>query len=583
MARSVTEIPAAVALFDRDCRYAAASAEWIAAFGLVCAPLAGQAHAELCRSDPTALDAVLQRALAGEAVDNYPLADDGAGQGSWHGTLGARPYRDGDGVVAGAIVVAQVLVQREPAQPDAAAGLAERNEFIAHLRAALAGRDPEHGATVVFAINLDGFRSVNALHGVAIGDRVLEVTAERLISGTRSRLSGEGASARENDVVARLGADEFGIVCGAPALPPTEAEALAARLLRIVQNPIAIGPHSLRLTASIGFVIATPAQHDENDVLRDLNLALQQAKSLGPNRAVAWQPAVTAAATRRYSLAEQLRRAYDSGEFMLHYQPVLRLSDNRMVGAEALLCWNHASEGLVSSAAFVPVLEEMGLIVEVGCWVIREAVRQIESWRMLYGRDIIDWVSVNLSARQFADPAPLLATLRAIYDSGFAVNRLKLDISETTFMRSPEITATVLAELRALGMRIAIDDFGTAYSSLDRLRHYPVDTIKIDGEFVAQIGTAEGEKLARALLDLARIFGAAILAEGIETEAQREFLCGAGCGFGQGYLFAEPMAGALLGAYALTHAVTADRGPPSIRSPGRTLNPPTSAGPLRAG
>ena len=583
-ARFVAEIPTAVALFDRERRYVAASAPWIAAFGLAGAGLIGHRHAELGAAGESALDEVQRRALAGEEVENHPIVADGPALRSWRGALAARPYRSPDGTVAGVIVAAHIPAPARAAwsAPDAVAGLAERHEFARRLRDALAAPDGERGAVAVFAINLDGFRGVNNRHGVAIGDRVLDVTAERLVSATRSRLSGEGA-ARPKDSVARLGADEFGIICETSARPAAEASALAARLLRIVQNPIAIGPRSLRLTASIGFLIPTPAHRHEDDVLRDLDLALRQAKALGPNKMIAWEPSLTEAATQRYSLAEQLQRAFDDGEFLLHYQPVLRLADQRMVGAEALLRWNHPSEGLVTSAAFMPVLEETGQITEVGCWGIREVVRQVESWRVLYGRDIVDWVSVNLSARQFNDPAPLLTTLRAIHQGGFPVHRLRLEIAETTLARNPEATHAVLGELRALGIRLAVDDFGTGFSTLRSLRHYPVDAIKIDAEFVAMIGSEEGEKLAQALLDVARGSGAAIVAEGIETEAQRDFLRDGGCGFGQGYLFAEPMDGALLGAYALTHAVAVDGRPSPDRADSEPVTPPTSAGPLRAG
>ena len=606
--RFVAEVPAAVALFDRDLRYVAASPAWIAMFGLARASLTGHRHDQLCKAGRAALEAVQRRALAGELVEECRIADDQPASGSLRSRFSARPHRDPAGGVAGVIVglrednAPDVLEAVQPVA-DPLTGLAERHEFTRHLSAALAvpdpaARDPDHRAVLVLAVNLDSFRNLNNLHGFGVGDQVLKIIAERLVLGTRSRISDEADEAsRGRDIVARLGADEFGIICGPPALPHAEAEAFAARLLRMVQTPIAIGGLPLRLTASIGFITTTPAHREADDALRDLDLALRQAKALGPSKVSAWEPALTRAATRRYLLAEQLRQAFDNAELALHYQPILRLSDNAMVGAEALLRWNHPSEGLVSSADFLPVLEETGLIVEVGAWVIREAVRQVESWRLLYGRDIIDWISVNLSARQFNDPSSLLATLRAIYDSGFSVHRLKLEITETAFMRNLEITRAVLAQLEALGIRVAIDDFGTGYSSLNSLRHYPVDTIKIDAEFVGQIGTAEGDKLFQALLNICRVYGAAIVAEGIETAAQRDFLRAAGCGFGQGYLLAEPMEGALFGAYALTHAVQASAGP--SRSPlgtpprmplggtpsgsARPISPASSTGPLRAG
>jgi len=466
---------------------------------------------------------------------------------------------------------------------DPLTGLADRHQFARRLQEILSDPDPDRRAVTVFALNLDSFRTLNTLHGFRVGDEALKIIAERLVSSTRSRDPGEaGPAPRDRNTVARLGGDEFGIICSPPALSQVEAEAVAARLPRVVAAPIAIGGRSLRLTAGTGFITTIPAHREADDVLRDLDLALRQAKALGPGKVVAWEPALTRAALRRCTLAEEVRRAFDNGELVLHYQPILRLSDMRMVGAEALLRWNHPSEGLGTSASFLPLLEETGLIVEVGCWVIREAVRQIEAWRRLYGRDIVDWVSVNLSARQFDDPASLLATLRGIDGSGFSLHRLRLEITETGFMRNPEMTRAVLAQLDALGIQIAIDDFGTGYSSLNSLRNYPVDTIKIDAEFISQIGTADGEKLAQALLNIAHTYDAAIVAEGIETVAQRDFLAARGCGYGQGYLFAEPMDGALLGAYALTRAVSADPTPPRRPPPDGRFSLPASGNRLRA-
>jgi diguanylate cyclase (GGDEF)-like protein len=594
-ARFVAEVPAAVALFDRDLRYAAASPAWIAAFGLGRAKLLGRRHAELCQAGRAALEEVQRRGLAGDPVEDHRIADDAPVSGSTAASmLGARPHYDPDGVIAGVIVGlredhAPGAMEVLPPVPDRLTGLAERHEFTRRLRAVLSSPEEavaglEHQGVVVLAVNLDSFRNLNNLHGFGVGDQVLKIIGERLVSGARSRhLDEADEAARGRDLVARLGADEFGIICGPPALPPAEAESFAARLLRMVQNPIAIGAQSFRLTARIGLITTTPDHQGADDALRDVDLALRQAKALGPGKVSVWEPGLTRAATRRYSLAEQLRRAFDNGELALHYQPILRLSDNLIIGAEALLRWNHPSEGLVSSAAFLPILEETGLIVEVGAWVIREAVRQVESWRILYGRDIIDWVSVNLSARQFNDPAPLLTSLRGIYDSGFSVHRLKFEITETAFKRNLEITRTVLAQFDAMGIRVAIDDFGTGYSSLNSLRLYPVDTIKIDAEFIGQIGTAEGDKLFQGLLNICCAYGAQIIAGGVETVAQRDFVRASGCDFGQGYLFADAMDGALFGAYALTHAVQAGAAPVRTRPSGATINPPTSRNPSRAG
>jgi diguanylate cyclase (GGDEF)-like protein len=574
-ARLVTDLPAAVALFDRELRYVAASAAWIAAFDLSRKPLTGRRHSELRKRGNEALAEVQQRGLDGDSVEGVESAEQDAAGQWWRRVFSARPHRDVDGSIVGVLVSAQQIrtprADEVPAAiPDPLTGLPGRDGFTLRLRQIFVDPEPEHRSAALFAVNLDSFRSINNLHGVRIGDQVLKITAERLQSGTRSRPPEEGAAdrSRGRDMVARLGDDEFGIICAAPAPGAAEVEAFSARLLRIVEHPIVIGYLRIHMTASIGFIVTGPGSRDENDVLRDLDLALREAKALGPNKAMGWHPALTRTATQKYSLADQLRRAIEEREFVLHYQPIIRLSDNRMVGAEALLRWNHPSDGLIAPGAFLPVLEETGLIVPVGCWVIRETVRQLQSWQVLYGRDIIDWISVNASARQFNDPGPLLGALTDIHNSGFPVHRLKVEITETTFMRNSDTTRLVLQELHRLGIDIAIDDFGTGYSSLGTLRHYPVETIKIDTGFIAQIGHPDGEKLAQALLNIARMYGASVVAEGVETAAQHEFLRRTGCDFGQGHLFAKPMDAALLGTFALTHPTTEEDSGPAGRRAG---------------
>jgi diguanylate cyclase (GGDEF)-like protein len=500
----------------------------------------------------------VRRGLAGECVEAHPIVENRLPEKS---VFNVRAHRSADGSVAGVIVALRpapvALLGHALPMTDPLTGLAERRDFARHLQETLAESDGERRSVAVFAINLDNLRTITNLHGAAAAAEVLKVTAGRLGSGTRSAANDDVGLGRRGDLVARLGPDQFGIVSSRSGLSLTEAEALAARFLRIVQNPIATGSESLRLNASAAFIMTGEPHRDADDVFRDLDLALQEAQTVGPNRVVGWEPALTAMASKRYSLADQLRRAFDNGEFALHYHPVMRMADDRMVGVEALLRWNHPSEGLVAPGAFLPVLEDSGLILEVGCWIVREAVRQVESWQMLYGRDLVNWIALNLSARQFIDPKPLLNTLRGIHDGGFSVGRLKFEIAETALTRNPEISRAALAELERLGIRVAIDDFGTGHSSLTSLRNYRVDTIKIDSAFIGQIGTPQGEKLVDALIDIAHGYGASVIAEGIETAPQRDFLRRGGCELGQGYLFAEPMDGARLGAYALVHATTA--------------------------
>ena len=565
IARFVADLPTGVALFDREFRYCAASPSWINAFGIFQDDLVGCRHDELDYRSGPALTEIHQRVVAGETIEGFEAAEHDAA-GRWRRWfVSARPHRHGDGSIIGVLASVQELdaLATEAAlqhAPDGLTGLAGRHNFTRRIAEVLGNPVPERRCAAMFILDLDNFKAVNDLHGARIGDNVLKIIANRLVSGTRSRVGAEkdeppSKRRREPDMVARLGGDEFGIILGSPAPSLGDAESFARRLLQLVQNPIISGALRIRLTASIGFIITSPSHRHEDDALRDLDVALQEAKARGPNKSMAWEPALTSTVSRRLFLLDQLRRALDEGEFVLHYQPIVRLSDSRVVGAEALLRWNHPSEGLVSPAAFLPVLEETGLIVSVGCWVIREVVRQMQVWQALYGRDVIEWISVNVSARQFNDPSLLLTTLGEINDSGFPLDQLKVEITESAVMRNPDVTRAVLGELQDFGIRAAIDDFGTGYSSLSTLRQYTVDTIKIDAGFTSRLDTADGMELVMALLKIARIYGAEIVAEGIETLAQRDVLRGSGCGFGQGYLFAKPMDGSAFGAYALTHLV----------------------------
>ncbi len=559
----VDEIPSGIAVFDCELRYIAANPAWVDAFRLAAVPLSGRRHDELDLLSGLEMAELQRRALTGETAQGCDSIErDGAGR-LHQRVVSARPRVGPDGTLLGVIAALHEVVTTDGANglqdvADQLTGVAGRHRFLGRLRTALSG-DPR-SPTAILLLDINDFKGVNDLYGARIGDRVLKTVATRLVTGTRSHaLFAAGADRpqgpAEADMVARLGADEFAIILGGAATDPAVAEAFAERLLRVVAAPILAGQQRIRLTANVGYLITDPAHRSEDDVLRDLDAALQEAKSRGPNTVKAWEPALSSTMARRLVMIDQLHRAVEEGEFVLHYQPILSLKDGRVAGAEALLRWNHPRDGLIPPAAFLPLLEESGLIVPVGCWVIRDAVRQMQVWHMLYGRDMVDWVSVNVSARQFNDPSLLLATLGEISDGGFPLDRLKIEVTESAVMRNPEVTRAVLAELQDLGIRVALDDFGTGYSALGALRQYTVDTIKIDRGFTARLDTADGKELVLALLKIARIYGAEVIAEGVETPMQRDALRTAGCGFGQGYLFAKPMDGRFFGAYALTHLV----------------------------
>lgn len=564
VAEFVEDIPTPVAVFDRELRYVAANTPWLSSFRLAPARLVGRRHHEL---DPCAgpqLTGLQRRALAGEVVNGSTAVESETGGTLSSRLVSIRPRRGRDGGICGVVAALHDGAGAPNDKPmsdasDRLTGLAGRHGFLARLRRVLPAAGAPGPTIPMFLLDLDDFKGINDLYGARIGDAVLQTIATRLLTGVRSK-TGAGrfdadAEPPEADLVARLGADEFAIILGSGASTLADAAAFARRLLDLVEAPVVIGDHRIRLTANVGFIITNASHRTEDDVLRDLNIALQEAKAHGPNSARAWEPALTRTVGRRLIMLDQLRRALDEGEFVLHYQPVLRLSDDRVVGAEALLRWNHPRDGLITPTDFLPLLEESGLIVPVGCWVIREVVRQMQVWQLLYGRDMLEWVAVNVSPRQFNDPSLLLTTLSEINDSGFPVGRLKLEITESAVMRDPDVTRAVLGQLQDLGIRVALDDFGTGYSALGALRHYNVDSIKIDCDFTARLDSEHGRELMLALLAIARIHGASVVAEGIETGAQLDLLRNFDCDFGQGYLFARPMEGSFFGAYALTHLV----------------------------
>ena len=565
IARFVADIPSAVALFDREMRYVAANNRWLNAFGVVGEGVIGQCHEQIDPASATLLADLHRRALAGETIEASLGDDDALPAGASHRIVSVRPHHDRDGTILGVVATvheALPLTTEKSLQyaTDALTGLAGRHCFMKRVRAAVApGATPRQPAAI-FLLDIDNFKGVNDLYGASVGDEVLRVIANRLLASTRSRPlpsanPGKPAVTQRSDMVARLGADEFAIVLRNPAPALTDADAFARRLLQLVVSPVLIGEQRVRLSANLGYIVTTETHRNEDDAMRDLDAALQEAKQRGPNMTKAWEPALTSNVGRRLALLDQLRAALDENQFVLHYQPILRLEGGHVVGAEALLRWNHPSDGLVPPGAFLPVLEQTGLIVPVGCWVLRETVRQMQVWQMLYGRDLLDWVSVNVSARQFNDPSVLLATLAEIRDSGFPLSRLKIEITESAVMRNPDVTRSVLTELQELGIRIAIDDFGTGYSALGALRDYQVDTIKIDRGFTGAIDTPDGKELVLAMLKIAGVYGADVVAEGVATVAQRDILRCNGCGYAQGYLFAKPMDGSFFGAFALTHLV----------------------------
>jgi diguanylate cyclase (GGDEF)-like protein len=435
-------------------------------------------------------------------------------------------------------VTDRVRLERElvrQALTDPLTGLANRalfNDRVVHALAR-AGRDPGRVATML--IDLDGFKLVNDGLGHGAGDAVLVAVADRLRNAVR-----------DGDTVARLGGDEFAVLLE-DVRTPEEANAAALRMLAALATPVS-APTEVFVGASIGVATAT-TEDDAGTLLRHADIAMYIAKARGKGQHVHFERQMRERAVARVHLEADLRAAVGeipagTVDFHVVYQPIIALDTARLASAEALLRWQHPERGLVLPLDFIPVAEETGLIVPLGLWVLGEACREAAAWPA--GPDgIAPGVSVNLSGRQLQE-ASLVDDVRAVLArTGLPAERLTLEITESVVMRDTTQTLACLRALKALGVRLAIDDFGTGHSSLAYLRQFPVDVLKIDKSFVD--GLAHGgdaAALARTIIALADTLQLHTVAEGIETVGQQAALEALGCGLGQGYLFARPMAAA---------------------------------------
>ncbi|MFN8628750.1 MAG: EAL domain-containing protein [Chloroflexota bacterium] len=379
-------------------------------------------------------------------------------------------------------------------------------------------------------LDLDRFKVVNETLGHAAGDLLLVGVAQRLV-----------AAARTTDTVARLGSDEFGVLLGA-VRSVREAERVAARIQRELALPFDLDGQDVEIGASAGLAIGRTLTTYPNDLLREAEIALHRAKADGAGGTVLFDPEMRAQTVERASLEHDLRRAIERHELRLHYQPLVDLSTGAIVGVEALLRWQHPSRGLIPPLAFIPLAEETGLILPIGRWVLESSCAQLRDWqrRIPAARDLA--LSVNISARQFAQ-ADLVGTVAQILDhTGIDPANLELEITESVVMDQSEASVERLHGLRALGVRLVLDDFGTGYSSLAYLRRLPLDTIKVDRSFVSGLGEEPVDRpIVQTVIALAHGLGIDVVAEGIETLAQRDELRSLDCDRGQGYWFARPL------------------------------------------
>jgi diguanylate cyclase (GGDEF)-like protein len=456
-------------------------------------------------------------------------------------------------VVAGAIVITAVVATRQvvayadnarlvdrlrlqedrlrhQASHDTLTQLANRALFAERLDAALAdGAHPDHQPTALL-IDLDDFKGVNDTLGHTVGDRLLADVAARI-----------RCCVRPDDTVARLGGDEFAVLLRQSR--PDAVEGIAERLLASLAQPVVVDGHELLVQASIGVAAAHP-QDDAEMLLRNADIAMYAAKERGKGSYARYVPGMNARILEHAQLGAQLRQALDERQMYLLYQPVVRLSDRRIVGMEALIRWRHPTRGLVGPGDFIPTAERSGLIVPLGRWVLREACRQKAAWRAAHGDDSPSTVGVNVSGRQLREPGFVAEVAAAVHDAGLRPHNLVLEVTETAVLTGGQILQT-LQDLHDFGVSLALDDFGTGQSSLGLIRTCPVKILKLDKSFVTDGSTGPGTDqqaaVASAVVQIADALGMDAVAEGIENQEQAEHFQRLGYQLGQGFHLAHPL------------------------------------------
>jgi diguanylate cyclase (GGDEF)-like protein len=431
---------------------------------------------------------------------------------------------------------------RHAAFHDSLTGLPNRAMFTELLKAEIesSSRSTDHTFAVLF-LDLDRFKNINDSLGHTHGDLLLVAFAERL-----------ERTLRPVDTLARFGGDEFAILLSGMT-DATDAVRVAQRIQDELSQPFVLDKNSAFATASIGIAFSSSGYDRPDDILRDADIAMYRAKENGKARYEVFDHGMHARAVSRLQLESDLRQAIENKEFCVYYQPIVSLQTGRLAGFEALVRWNHPRRGLVSPADFIPVAEETGLIVPIGQWVLNEACAHVRQWQIDSPSHRSLSLSVNLSARQVAQPDLLDRIKAALETSKLNPHCLKLEITESVVMENAEAAALMFKQLRSLGVQLSIDDFGTGYSSLSYLHRFPLNYLKIDRSFVTRLTTDNDNAIVRTISTLARNLGMEVIAEGIETEEQYQQLKMLGCEYGQGFLFSRPVDNA-----SVRHLLTQD-------------------------
>lgn len=411
---------------------------------------------------------------------------------------------------------------------DGLTGLPNRtllNDSIDHA-ISRARRDRKFAA--VMMLDLDKFKLINDNLGHDAGDLLLREVAKRMTLMLRA-----------TDTVFRLGGDEFVIVLE-DVVHPEDCAAVCQKLTEVITEPLVSGEFSMQVGASVGIAVYPPDGDDATELMKNADIAMYQAKSEGRGKFQFYAQEMGARVSKHLAVVTGLQEALKQNQFVLHYQPIFDLESGQMVAAEALVRWLDPEGGLIPPNDFIPIAEDSGLIGAIGTWVIRETCRQSNQWRQ--DGLIAVSVAVNLSAYQLRNDEVVDVVRRAIANSELPAHSISIELTESMVMEDPERVIKILQEIKGLGVAISIDDFGTGYSSLSYLRHFPIDVIKIDRSFVKNIGDDPKEAvIANAIIQLAHSLGCRVLAEGVETKVQGDYLRSQGCDLVQGFFFGRPM------------------------------------------
>ncbi|MBI4431319.1 MAG: bifunctional diguanylate cyclase/phosphodiesterase [Candidatus Omnitrophica bacterium] len=414
---------------------------------------------------------------------------------------------------------------------DELTGLSSRYVLMERLGQAVKRAESlvDYSFAVLF-LDLDRFKLVNNSLGYAIGDELLMETARRLQRCVKSY-----------DTVARLGGDEYAILLEY-IHGVDDVGRVASRIQKELSGAISLSGHDVFTTASIGIAISGNQYHSAEEILQDAHTAMYKAKASGKARYETYSAEMRPPVLERLELETDLRRALDRGEFRLWYQPVISLDSQELVGLEALIRWAHPVRGLVAPADFIPVAEEIGLISQIGWWVMQEACTQLKNWQRQFNGRFHLTLSINLSGEQCKQPNLSAGVRRILEETGIDPHNLKFEITETVLIGSAESILDEISRLKDLNIQLYMDDFGTGYSSLSYLRRFNIDKLKIDRSFVSRLDTSErDQQIVRTIVTLAHSLNMGVIAEGVENPGQLMILKGMGCDFGQGYHFAKPL------------------------------------------